>query len=94
MEHWARSFRAAVTNLKHFNPMVDLFEYPELWPANLRVILARYMAKDPSYTNLIRLENELLKIGYSFEFGLDCVAYNLQKIDGVKKAVLRRLNFR
>lgn len=45
--------------------MVDLFEYPETWPANLRAILARYMAKDPSYINLIRLENELFKIGYS-----------------------------
>ena len=61
--------------------MVDLFEYPETWPANLRVILARYMAKDPSYINLIRLENELFKIGYSIEYGLDCVAYNLQKIE-------------
>lgn len=61
--------------------MIDLFEYPETWPANLRAILARYMAKDPSYRNLIRLENELLKIGYSIEYGLDCVAYNLNKID-------------
>lgn len=61
--------------------MTDLFEYPELWPANLRAILARYFAKDPSYKNLIRLENELFKIGYSIEFGLDCVAYNLQKVE-------------
>jgi hypothetical protein len=61
--------------------MLDLFEYPETWPANLRAILAHYMAKDQNYTNLIRLENELFKIGYSIEYGLDCVAYNLQKID-------------
>jgi hypothetical protein len=60
--------------------MVDLFEYPEQWPANLRAILAHYMAKEQTYTNLIRLENELFKIGYSIEYGLDCVAYNLQKI--------------
>ena len=60
--------------------MNDLFEYPETWPANLRAILARYMAKKQTYTNLIQLENDLLKIGYSIEFGLDCVAYNLQKI--------------
>jgi hypothetical protein len=63
-----------------FKTMEDLFEYPELWPANLRAILALYMAKDQTYTNLIRLENDLLKIGYSIEYGLDCVAYNLQKI--------------
>lgn len=61
--------------------MIDLFEYPELWDANLRAILARYMAKEQSYTNLIRLENELFTIGYSIQYGLDCVAYNLQKVE-------------
>lgn len=60
--------------------MLDLFEYPEKWPANLRAILARYFAKDSSYENLIQLEKELEKIGYSIEYGLDCVAYNLQKV--------------
>ena len=61
--------------------MVDLFEYPETWPANLRAILARYMAKDPSYRNIIRLENELFTIGYSIEYGLDCMAFNLKQIN-------------
>ena len=64
--------------------MLDLFEYPELWPANMRAILARYFAKDSTYENLIQLESELLRAGYSIEFGLDCVAFNLQKIDDVK----------
>lgn len=64
--------------------MEDLFESPELWPVNLRAILARYFAKENSYENLIQLEIELVKIGYSIEFGLDCVAFNLQKIDDVK----------
>ena len=61
--------------------MLDLFEYPETWPANLRAILARYMTKEQTYTNLIQLENDLLKIGYSIEYGLDCIAYNLNKIN-------------
>lgn len=64
--------------------MQDLFEYPELWPANLRAILARYFAKESTYENLIQLESELLSAGYSIEFGLDCVAFNLQKIDSLK----------
>lgn len=64
--------------------MLDLFEYPELWPANLRAILVRYFAKDSTYENLIQLETELLRAGYSIEFGLDCVAFNLQKIHDVK----------
>jgi len=59
--------------------MQDLFEYPETWPANLRAILALYLTKEQTYTNLISLENDLIKIGYSIEYGLDCVAYNLQK---------------
>ena len=62
--------------------MQDLFEYPETWPANLRALLFAYTAKDQTYTNLIQLENELKNIGYSIEYGLDCLAYNLQKIDG------------
>jgi len=60
--------------------MLDLFEYPETCPANLRAILTRYLTKEQNYTNLKQLENDLLKIGYSIEYGLDCVAYNLQKI--------------
>jgi hypothetical protein len=64
--------------------MIDLFEYPETWPANLRAILERYFAKDSTYENLAQLETDLLSAGYSIEYGLDCVAYNLQKIDGVK----------
>jgi hypothetical protein len=59
---------------------MDLFEYPETWPANLRAILARYMAKEQNYSNLMQLETDLKKIGYSIEYGLDCIAYNLQNI--------------
>jgi hypothetical protein len=60
--------------------MEDLFEYPELWPAKLRALLLNYITKEQSYSNLLQLENDLLKLGYSIEYGLDCVAYNLQKI--------------
>jgi hypothetical protein len=60
--------------------MQDLFEYPEQWPANLRAILTHYMIKEQNYSNLKRFEKDLLKIGYSIEYGLDCIAYNLQKI--------------
>jgi len=60
--------------------MEDLFEYPEKWPANLRSILFAYITKDQTYANLLQLEKDLLKIGYSIEYGLDCMAYNLQKV--------------
>ena len=61
--------------------MEDLFEFPELWPANLRAILARYFTEEANYKNLIQFKNDLEKIGYSIQIGLDCVAFNLQKID-------------
>jgi hypothetical protein len=60
--------------------MQDLFEYPEKQPAKLRALLLAYIAKDQNYQNLIQLEIDLLKLGYSFAYGLDCVPYNLHKI--------------
>jgi hypothetical protein len=60
--------------------MEDLFEDPEKWPANLQAILFAYIAKDQTYTNLLQLERDLLNIGYSIEYGLDCMAYNLKKV--------------
>jgi hypothetical protein len=60
--------------------MLDLFEYPETWPVDLRALLFAYIAKEQTYANLLQLERDLKKIGYSIEYGLDCMAYNLQKI--------------
>jgi hypothetical protein len=60
--------------------MKDLFEYPEKQPANLRALLLEYIAKDQNYQNLIQLEIDLKKLGYSIDYGLDCIPYNLQKI--------------
>ena len=59
---------------------MDLFEYPNKQPAKLRALLLAYIAKDQTYANLMQLERDLFKIGYSIEYGLDCMAYNLQKI--------------
>jgi hypothetical protein len=60
--------------------MLDLFEYPEKWPVNLRAILFAYIAKDQTYANLLQLEKDLKKLGYSIQYGLDSIAYNLQKV--------------
>jgi hypothetical protein len=60
--------------------MLDLFEYPETWPVDLRALLFAYIAKEQNYSNVLQLEIDLLKLGYSIEYGLDCMAYNLQKI--------------
>jgi hypothetical protein len=59
---------------------MDLFETPNLWPSDLKALLVSYMTKEQTYANLIQLEIDLFKIGYSFAYGLDCVPYNLHKI--------------
>jgi hypothetical protein len=60
---------------------MDLFEYPENWPANLRAVLFAYITKDQNYNNIKKLEKDLFNIGYSIEYGLDCIAYNLKQIN-------------
>lgn len=65
--------------------MQDLFETPELLPISIQSILSQYNAleieKGIEYTDLINMGKEMAKYGYSFDFYLDCVPYNLQKIN-------------
>jgi inorganic pyrophosphatase len=64
--------------------MTDLFECPELLPKNIQAILSRYAdlenEKGVQYADLIEMGKEMAKNGYSFDFYLDGVPYNLQKI--------------
>jgi inorganic pyrophosphatase len=64
--------------------MNDLFECPELLPKNIQAILSRYadleIEKGVQYADLIKMGKEMAKNGYSFDFYLDGVPYNLQKI--------------
>jgi len=65
--------------------MKDLFETPELLPQKIQVILSRYndleIEKGIQYTDLIQMGKEMAIYGYEFEFYLDCVPYNLKKIN-------------
>lgn len=61
----------------------DLFENPELLPKDIQFILERYNDLDIrmglTYTNLIQMGKELAIYGYEFDFGLDCIPYNLKR---------------
>jgi hypothetical protein len=63
----------------------DLFEAPELLPVPIQSILNRYndleFEKGLQYNDLIEMGKEMAIYGYSFDFYLDCVPYNLKKIN-------------
>jgi hypothetical protein len=63
----------------------DLFEQPSKLPKKVQAILSRYndleMERGIQYADLIRMGKEMAENGYSFDFYLDCVPYNLQKIN-------------
>jgi hypothetical protein len=64
--------------------MKDLFECPELLPENVQTILSHYndleIENGVQYSDLIQMGKEMAENGYSFDFYLDGVPYNLQKI--------------
>ena len=63
----------------------DLFETPSKLPKKVQAILNRYNDLDIrmglTYTNLIQMGKELAIYGYEFDFYLDCVPYNLKKVN-------------
>lgn len=63
----------------------DLFETPSKLPKKVKAILNRYndleMERGIQYADLIQMGKEMAIYGYSFDFYLDCIPYNLQKIN-------------
>jgi hypothetical protein len=62
------------------NSKLDLFENYKDIPAKLLILLDEFEEKDNSYSNCEKLLKKCIKIGYSFEYGLDAIPYNLQKL--------------
>lgn len=73
---------------------VDLFEDYEDMPEIVRAILNRFEDSfvDGNYSGLLEAHNNLEKIGYTFEFYLDGIAYDLRKIGEIGKVEADRLN--
>jgi hypothetical protein len=57
----------------------DLFNYYENLPKNLLDILNKYQEEDLNYITIEKMLKEVNSIGYTFEYYLDCIPYNLQK---------------
>ena len=56
----------------------DLFDTPELIPNEVHAIFSEY--KDCTYEDLGQMLVRLNKIGYTFDFYLNAIPYNLRKL--------------
>ena len=65
---------------QNINEIEDLFLYPELIPEQVQNILDTRNFDLNGYTELARINNELRKIGYEFDSGLDADPYDLRMI--------------
>ena len=59
---------------------LDLFEYYEEQPEEVKAILSRYELEEIDYNTCENLLAELNAIGYTFEYGLSAEPFNLRKI--------------
>ena len=69
--------------------MKDLFESYEDLPISVLKILEKFETREQTYDTCGELVSELNKVGYTCEYYLDAVPFNLQKIEGfwIKKFV-------
>jgi hypothetical protein len=63
--------------------MKDLFETPELIPHEVQAVLDTFSDEASSYWELERILNQVEKLGYTFEYGLDAEPFNLRKIEEI-----------
>lgn len=59
---------------------IDLFEHMDELPVPVQNVLSKYENAE-SYTELHRMGKELRKLGYSFDYGLDAIPYNLKQLN-------------
>lgn len=61
---------------------MDLFESPELIPVEVQMVLNTFNEESGNaYRELERINRELQRIGFTFDFGLDADPYDLRPID-------------
>lgn len=63
---------------------MDLFETPEVLPSEVLAILQKYQAEDNTYEMCENLMADLETVGYTCEYSLDAVPYDLRKIIPMK----------
>jgi hypothetical protein len=59
---------------------IDLFEHYETLPKKVQKVLEKHQNDDNEYENCEELIKDLNKVGYTCDYGLDGVPYDLKKI--------------
>ncbi len=59
---------------------IDLFEHYETLPVEVRRVLAEYAPFDNTWDNCRALEADLEPLGYTFEWDMSGIPFNLRKI--------------
>ena len=59
---------------------VDLFDNWQTLPETMQNVLNKYAEIEHDYNTLEAMQKECEALGYTFDFGLDCVPYDLQEI--------------
>lgn len=66
-------------------PEVDLFETPEVLPDLVQHMLNAFNEKENSYENCKELLEALQSLGYTFEYGLDAIPFELREMTAQEK---------
>jgi len=59
---------------------LDLFDFPKLIPFKVQEILDTFTFDDNSYETCDELVKSLESIGYTCDYGLDAIPYELKKL--------------
>ena len=59
---------------------MDLFENIEALPVEVKAILDKYSLMDNDYINCENLVKELNSVGYTCDYYLDAIPFDLQKL--------------
>jgi len=62
------------------NETLDLFEHYELLPQEVQDILSKYDDHDETYENCENLKKDLETVGYTCDYYLDAVPFDLKKL--------------